>query len=187
MGQAKLASAVPELSPADVARRFAELRPKVFKTGAREADLKEFRRLLREHPTHELWDALNDPMDAAETVILDTAQGWGVGAGVAAVWRHKLRGLREGLGYDSAPVLERLLIKNISVCWLRLSLAEAALSSAMKGAYNLKNVAQLDESLAAAQKRFTRACEALARVRKLKLPAVQINVAAEGGKQVNLA
>jgi hypothetical protein len=38
-----------------------------------------------------------------------------------------------------------------------------------------------------AQKRFTRACVSLARVRKVARPSVQINVAAEGGRQVNVA
>ena len=37
-----------------------------------------------------------------------------------------------------------------------------------------------------AQKRFTRACEALVRVRELSRPNFQINVA-EGGREVNVA
>ena len=46
-----------------------------------------------------------------------------------------------------------------------------------------------EKRLTAAQIRFDRACESLERVRKLsaRVPGVQINVAAEGGRQVNVA
>ena len=45
-----------------------------------------------------------------------------------------------------------------------------------------------EKRLSAAQKRFTRACETLTRVRKLsrKTPALQFNVATQGGQQVNV-
>jgi hypothetical protein len=46
-----------------------------------------------------------------------------------------------------------------------------------------------EKRLTAAQKQFTRACETLARVKKLSrnTPALQFNIAASGGQQVNLA
>jgi hypothetical protein len=46
-----------------------------------------------------------------------------------------------------------------------------------------------EKRLTAAQRRFTRACETLARVRKLSrnTPALQFNIAASGGQQVNVA
>lgn len=51
----------------------------------------------------------------------------------------------------------------------------------------LKAVEHTERRLTEAQKRFNRACEALAKVRKLSKPKVQINVAAAGGQQVNVA
>ena len=46
-----------------------------------------------------------------------------------------------------------------------------------------------EKRLSAAQKHFTRACETLARVRKLSrnTPALQLNLATSGGQQVNVA
>ena len=41
-----------------------------------------------------------------------------------------------------------------------------------------------DRKLSAAQRRYLRACETLARVRKLRLPTLQVNI---GEKQVNVA
>ena len=45
------------------------------------------------------------------------------------------------------------------------------------------------EAVNAAQKRFTRACETLARVRKLSrnTPALPLNIATKGGLQLNIA
>ena len=45
-----------------------------------------------------------------------------------------------------------------------------------------------EKRLSAAQMRFTRACETLARVRKLSrnTPALQFNIATSGGQQVTL-
>ena len=56
--------------------------------------------------------------------------------------------------------------------------------------YTQKYQITLEEKrLSAAQRRFIRACETLARVRKLSrnTPALQFNIATSGGQQVNLA
>jgi hypothetical protein len=58
----------------------------------------------------------------------------------------------------------------------------------MKQSISLPLAMYWEKKLTAAQKRFTRACETLARVRKLSrnTPALQFNIAASGGQQVNL-
>jgi len=47
----------------------------------------------------------------------------------------------------------------------------------------------LNRRLAASQRRYLRACETLARVRKMvrTTPALQVNIATAGGQQVNVA
>ena len=66
---------------------------------------------------------------------------------------------------------------------------ELRYTSVMRQSITLMLGAYWEKRLTAAQKRFNRACESLERVRKLSahLPRVQINVAAEGGQQVNVA
>jgi hypothetical protein len=44
-----------------------------------------------------------------------------------------------------------------------------------------------EKRLSAAQRRYLRACTTLARIRKMRLPAMQVNIAAEGGWHVNIA
>lgn len=55
--------------------------------------------------------------------------------------------------------------------------------------YHLDLGMYCEKRLSAAQRRFTRACETLARVRKLSrnTPALQLNIATSGGQQVNVA
>jgi hypothetical protein len=97
--------------------------------------------------------------------------------------------LKKDLGSDGAPMLEQLLIQHAALCWLRLNLTELGYSSAMSQSISLTLGVYWEKRLTAAQKRFTRACETLTRVRKWSrtTPALQVNIAAHGGQQVNVA
>ncbi|HEX7175732.1 MAG TPA: hypothetical protein VF240_10775 [Pyrinomonadaceae bacterium] len=70
-----------------------------------------------------------------------------------------------------------------------LSMIELRYTGVMRQSITLTLSAYWEKRLTAAQKRFTRACESMERVRKLsaRVPEVQTNVAAEGGRQVNVA
>jgi hypothetical protein len=102
-------------------------------------------------------------------------------------WAEHTRELRDSLGYDAAPTLERMQIEHVCVCWLRLSVMEVRYSLVVNANNTLAQVEHTEKRLTEAQKRFNRACESLARVRKLSRLSVQINVAAEGGRQLNVA
>jgi hypothetical protein len=98
--------------------------------------------------------------------------------------------LAKQLDHDAAPPLERLLIDHILTVRLRLIHAEANYNALV---VNQSTVARADAEyrenlLSSAQARFVRAIEALARVRRLarNTPALQINIAQDGGKQVNI-
>jgi len=86
-------------------------------------------------------------------------------------------------------MLEQLLIQHAALCWLKLNLVELNYASVMKQSITLTLGAYWEKRLTAAQKRFARACETLTRVRKLSrnTPALQFNIAADGGQQVNVA
>jgi len=102
-------------------------------------------------------------------------------------WAEQTRAQRESLGYDTAPPLERMLIEYACVCGLRLAVMEVRYSLIVSAQNTLVQVEHTERRLTEAQNRFNRACESLARVRKLSRPNVQINVAAEGGRQLNVA
>jgi hypothetical protein len=97
--------------------------------------------------------------------------------------------LKKELGSEEAPLLEQLLIQQAALCWLKLNLVELSYSGTMKQSITLTLGIYWEKRLSAAQRRFTRACETLTRVRKLSrnTPALQVNIAAQGGQQVNVA
>ena len=92
--------------------------------------------------------------------------------------------MREELGHHQASALERLLIDQVIQCWLRLYGVDNAYTSALEGNAPRGELDYWDRRLSAAHSRFLRACEALARIRKLRLPSLQLNI---GAKQVNVA
>jgi len=74
----------------------------------------------------------------------------------------------EEMGYSDAPAIERLLIKQIVACWMRVQWIETRLTAQMRlDSYVVRECEHLERRLSAAQKRFTRSVESLARVRKL--------------------
>jgi hypothetical protein len=97
--------------------------------------------------------------------------------------------LKKQLGYEAAPTLERLLIDNILTVRLRLLYVESYYNQCiMNQSIPLARAEYWDSLLSSAQARFLRAIETLARVRRLSrnTPALQINIANDGGKQVNV-
>jgi hypothetical protein len=89
----------------------------------------------------------------------------------------RMEAIKTDLGFDTAPALERLLIEQIALCWLRLGDAEARYSGVVIFATSTEQLAQAERRLSACLGRYTRACEALARVRRLSRGiSVQVNV-----------
>jgi len=93
------------------------------------------------------------------------------------------------LGDDGASPLERLLIEHILTVRLRVINAEHKYNNCvMNQSITLQQGRYWDDLLSSTQARFLRAIETLARVRRLarNTPALQINIAREGGQQVNV-
>jgi hypothetical protein len=97
--------------------------------------------------------------------------------------------LKKQLDYKNAPPLEQLLIDHILTVRLRLIHAEHKYNECVVNkSITLREGEYWDNLLSSTQARFLRAIETLARVRRLvrNTPALQINIAREGGKQVNV-
>ena len=97
--------------------------------------------------------------------------------------------LKMQLDYDAAPPLERLLIDHILTVRLRLIHAELNYNElVVNQSITFRDGEYWDNLLSSTQARFLRAIESLARVRRLarNTPALQLNIAHKGGKQVNV-
>jgi hypothetical protein len=129
---------------------------------------------------------LKSPLAAARDFALESAKST-MGQAVPLIWEEQADVARDQLGFKTAPVLEQMMIEHIVLCWLRLALNELQFSAVMSHGGTLAQIEHHQRRVGAAQKRFTRASESLARLRKLARPNLQINVAAEGGQQINVA
>ena len=90
----------------------------------------------------------------------------------------------DGIAGPRATIIERMLAEQIAICWLHVRHIE--IKYAHLKSYTLSEAEYYQRCLDRSQKRYLRAIKTLAQIRKLGLPAMQVNIAAKGGKQVNV-
>ena len=166
--------------------RFDELLAKTNKEHPAPTDVKALSELLSGNKSLELWRSVASAGQMAELMVVDNASAV---IGLKECWKHRLQALKRELGSEGAPILEQLLIQQAALCWLKLNLLELRYSGVMKQSITLTVGIYWEKRLTAAQRRFTRACETLTRVRRWSrnTPALQVNIAADGGQQINLS
>lgn len=146
-------------------------------------DVEKLRRQIMSSPA--TWAMAGDSMASIRHALVEK-----MSAGVLrAIMLAEADILAKQLDYDAAPMLERLLIEQILTARLRLIHAEKCYNSHVLG--NTIGIAQAeywDGLLTTAQARFLRAVETLARIQRLtrNTPALQINIAQAGSRQVNV-
>jgi len=169
------------LAPADKLKRVIELRQAIDhpKGKPKDSDLAEFRRLLAGEPA--VWRILGDMSQRAERMLKKTVD---TTASTQEALEVGLSEIRRELGYPDAPMLERMLIDQVALCWLRLGIVELHHAAGTTGSIGIPQADYLNRALSSAQRGYLRAIETLARVRRLLRPsAVQVNI---GAKQVNV-
>jgi hypothetical protein len=135
------------------------------------------RQALQEHPT--LWRVAGDLAAQARRHTINELDAT---PALRELVRYGLEAMQHELGYTDAPILERLVIDQVLLCWLRLNYAEYQYTSITHGEASWKVRDYWERRLSASQQRYTRAIDALVRVRKLARPMpLQVNI---GGQQV---
>lgn len=144
----------------------------------------ELRRMLQEDP--KLWKVAGDFSAHALHKITSDIEATPF---VIESVRAGIDKIKEDLGYAVSPPLEKMLITQVTLCWLRLNMLEQTHWIKTWESHSTETGLYWDRRLLTAQRRFMRACETLARVRKLSrnTPALQLNIATDGGQQVNVA
>jgi hypothetical protein len=160
----------------DLARRVDKENPKT-------EDIEKMRSLLRSDPN--LWRRGGDLANQNQNKLIDDLK---MAPSARMAIYAALRAMRRGLGYTDAPMIEQMLIENVLLAWLRLNLWEYLFTELDNGeGMTLKKAAFWDKRISAGQRRYLRAIETLARVRKVTRTTMQINIAEEGSQQVNIA
>jgi len=93
-----------------------------------------------------------------------------------------MKAMREELGYEEAAPMVRMLIEQVVLCWVNLNITELVHNDRLGGNHVAEDGIYWDRRLGNAQRRFTRACESLARVRKLALAAELYGAKLEAAK-----
>jgi len=142
-------------------------------------DLQTIRKFLIDYP--EFCRAVFSMTEATQQQII---KNW-VNDEVAktAVEEHVVY-VRDEMGYHDAPVMEKMLIDNIVTAWLRVQWLDYLVAAKMAGEFRIPAMEFWQKSLATAQRSYLSACETLAKVRKMRLPNIQLNI---GDKQINVA
>lgn len=172
-----------EISDQERYRKIKAIVEKTNKEKPKSEDVRELRRMLQEDP--KLWRVAGD--FSAHALYKITSDIEATPFVIESV-RAGIDKLKEDLDYELSPPLKKMLINQIALCWLRLNMLEHTHWVKTWESHSTETGLYWDRRLMTAQRRFTSACETLARVRKLSrnTPALQINIAAEGGQQVNI-
>ena len=144
-------------------------------------DRAELDRLLRDFP--QLWDLCGDMMAQAAHRMFDSMQAtYTARATFKTAWVE----LPKTLARPTDGKLEGMLIQHAVLCWLQLSYVEHHYAHYLtSGETTIKHCDFWERRLSATQRRYLRAIETLARVRRLQVPAVQVNIGAQQVNQVN--
>jgi hypothetical protein len=144
-------------------------------------DRAELDRILRDVPA--VWTVAGDVMNHTALGMINQMKGtYALTASLRTGWEQ----LQRDLARPSDGPLEALLIQQIALAWLKLAYTEHHHRHfLMAGNVPITQCDFWERRLTAAQRRFLRATETLMRVRRLQLPAVQVNIAEQQVNQVN--
>ena len=131
------------------------------------------------------WDVVADLGLRAERAWVDlVASTTGDDPLFRRALERRLTALRREVEGPVPSALERLLAERVTVNWLAVQFADEEVARCFRGGGNLAHASFHQDRLDRAQRRLMAAVKALAQVRRLLGPAVQINI---GEQQVNVA
>lgn len=109
------------------------------------------------------------------------------GKTVSLFYLAEAEALKKELRRGNANPLEKLIIDQIIICWVRMQCTELSCSQKLSESHTTEIGEYWQGMLTRHQSRYLKAVETLTRVRKLNNSiALQLNIATDGGKQVNI-
>lgn len=142
-------------------------------------DLQSIRKYLKEYPA--LCKAVFAIVDNIQSLFIKGMLG--MEAAEIATEEYIVH-IRDEMGYYDAPIMEQLIIENIVTCWLHVQYCQSQLAFSVGRDRSITILEFWERRLSMAQRRYLAACESLAKIRKMKVPALQLNI---GDKQINVA
>ena len=162
-----------ELSTRGMAGELLDLCKRVDRKKPQATDIEELREHLKQIP--DLWRVTGDLSAMAIRLMIDQHPDDSRSAKLSA--EAGVESVKRDLGYENANQLERLLIEHLVICWLHLGRAQLRYHVvASRESLTLEQGDYWERYLSASQRRFLRACETLARVKKAGVK-LQVNIA----------
>ncbi len=127
-----------------------------------DTDKELLQRRLVDNP--KLWQQIADLSGRVQTSVVEKFSASHL---VQESYRHKLAAMRDNLGWNDSTEIEKLLIEQVCLNWLRHNLLESVHFEETQQNLTTETGIYWDKMLTGAQKRYLRACESLAKVRKL--------------------
>lgn len=162
---------------------FLDILNKIDKKDPEEADIQKAKAMITSNP--HLWEI---SMGAVGTTLNLFLEKISPNKNTKLFLWAELLSIKERLGYGSSCQIEKLIIDQIMYCWAGVIYMERQVSEVIvTSGCNRQNLDHWQNTLTRYQNRYLRAIETLARVRRLnKSIAFQVNIAADGGQQVNV-
>lgn len=138
-------------------------------------------RLLKEQPA--MWRLAGDIVEKTAQNLINHHHGhYLMEASLKSAWE----GLPKELARPGDGELERLLVQQVVLAWMKLAYTEYQHEHYLTdGSTTIKLADFWERRLNAAQRRYLRATETLGRIRRLNLPPVQINIGEQQVNQIN--
>jgi len=120
-------------------------------------------------------EAMGDLAKVAREALIERASG-GKNLLVRETLTRKCAALtRELMGVTPSPI-ERLLVERIVMCWLQLYYTECIYVQSLESSLTIRQAEFHQQRISKAQARYLAAIRTLAQVRRLGIPAVQVNI-----------
>jgi len=172
-----------EITTTPTRAEFLALFNTVSAEGSTAADRKALRRVVAEYPDH------GRAFDLAAIALAALIEGMPADQAGKAIAAGRADALGKELSGPAPSVLERLLVDQVVLAAMHLNMIEYQQAPLMGGSdASMATIEFWERRLDGAQRRYLRAIEMLARVRRLlNLPAPQVNINMPGGQQVNVS
>jgi hypothetical protein len=121
------------------------------------------------------WEAMGDLAKVAREALIEHASG-GKNLLVRETLTRKCAALTQELMSVSPSPIERLLVERIVMCWLQLYYTECIYVQSLEASLTIRQAEFHQQRISKAQARYLAAIRTLAQVRRLGVPAVQVNI-----------
>lgn len=121
------------------------------------------------------WEPMGDLAKVAREALIEHASGK-KNLLVQETLTRKCAALTQELTGPTPSPIERLLVERIVLCWLQFYYAECLYVQSLEDSLTIRQAEFHQQRISKAQARYLSAIRTLAHVRRLGVPAVQVNI-----------